>query len=108
VPAFASVVPPLLPRISTSPLSSSASHPAAPLAVGDIVLLYVLMERVALPRIALIHTEYRKYVDDDHAEAQRFKDQSDAVMAAYEQAIAEPALTSRARQIIVITGNLPR
>jgi len=37
------------------------------------ILLYVLMARVALPRIASIIEDRRKHVDDDLAEAQRFK-----------------------------------
>jgi F-type H+-transporting ATPase subunit b len=53
------------------------------------VLLYVLMARVALPRIASILQDRRKHVDDDLAEAQRFKEQSDAVIAAREQALAD-------------------
>jgi len=53
------------------------------------VLLYVLMARVALPRIASILQDRRKHVDDNLAEAQRFKEQSDAVIAAREQALAD-------------------
>ena len=53
------------------------------------ILLYVLMARLALPRIASIIEGRRKHVDDDLAEAQRFKEQSDAVIAAQEQALAD-------------------
>ena len=53
------------------------------------VLLYVLMARVALPRIASILQDRRKHVDDNLVEAQRFKEQSDAVIAAREQALAD-------------------
>ena len=53
------------------------------------VLLYLLMARVALPRIASILQDRRKHVDDNLAEAQRFKEQSDAVIAAREQALAD-------------------
>src|SRR5262245_53914195 len=53
------------------------------------VLLYVLMAKVALPRIASIIEERRKHVEDDLAEAQRFKEQSDAVIAAHERALAD-------------------
>jgi F-type H+-transporting ATPase subunit b len=42
-----------------------------------------------LPRIASILEERRKRVDDDLSEAQRFKEQSDAVIAAHEQALAD-------------------
>ena len=47
------------------------------------VLLYVLMAKMALPRIASILQERRKRVDDDLSEAQRFKEQSDAVIVAH-------------------------
>ena len=60
------------------------------------VLLYVLMARVALPRIASILEERRKHVADDLAEAQRFKEQSDAAIVAHEQALAD----ARAQTII--------
>ena len=53
------------------------------------VLLYVLMARVALPRIASIIQDRRKHVDDDLAEAQRFKEQSDAAIVGHEQALAD-------------------
>ena len=53
------------------------------------VLLYVLMARVALPRIASILEERRKHVADDLAEAQRFKEQSDAAIVGHEQALAD-------------------
>jgi F-type H+-transporting ATPase subunit b len=46
------------------------------------VLLYLLMARVALPRIASILGERRKHVDDHLAEAQRLKEQSDAARLA--------------------------
>ena len=53
------------------------------------ILLYVLMARLALPRIASIIEGRRKLVDDDLAEAQRFKEQSDAAIVAHEQALAD-------------------
>ena len=53
------------------------------------VALYVLMARVALPRIGSILEARRKRVEDDLAEAQRFKDGSDAAIAAHEKALAE-------------------
>jgi F-type H+-transporting ATPase subunit b len=57
------------------------------------VLLYVLMARVALPRIASILEERRKHAADDLAEAQRFKEQSDAAIVAHEQALADAQIT---------------
>ena len=52
-------------------------------------LLYVLMSRVALPRIGSILEERSARIAGDLAEAQRLKDASDAAIAAHEQALAE-------------------
>src|SRR5580658_2533304 len=78
-----------------------AGHPAFPpfqaehfpsqliwLAVS-FVLLYVLMAKVALPRIAAIFAERSKRIGDDLKAAQGFKEQSDAAHAAYEKALAD-------------------
>ncbi len=53
------------------------------------ILLYVLMSRVALPRIGSILAERSKRIADDIAAAQRLKEQSDAAHAAYEKALAD-------------------
>jgi F-type H+-transporting ATPase subunit b len=53
------------------------------------VLLYVLMAKVALPRIGSILAERSKRIDDDIAEAGRLKERSDAAHAAYEKALAD-------------------
>jgi F-type H+-transporting ATPase subunit b len=53
------------------------------------IALYLLMSRIALPRIASILEARRQRVEDDLAEAQRFKDASDAAIAAHEKALAE-------------------
>jgi F-type H+-transporting ATPase subunit b len=53
------------------------------------VLLYVLMSRIALPRIASILADRDKHIADDIAAANRFKEQSDAAHAAYEKALAD-------------------
>lgn len=52
-------------------------------------LLYVLMSRVALPRIGAILEDRRKRIADDLKAAQGFKEQSDAASAAYDKALAE-------------------
>ncbi len=52
------------------------------------VLLYLLMSRLALPRIASIFAERSKHIGDDLAAAQRFKEQSEAANAAYQEALA--------------------
>jgi F-type H+-transporting ATPase subunit b len=61
------------------------------------VLLYVLMSRIALPRIAGILADRDKRIADDIAAANRFKEQSDAAHAAYEKALADAR--SRAQSI---------
>ena len=53
------------------------------------IALYLLMSRLALPRIGSILEARRKRIEGDLAEAQRFKDESDAAIAAHEKALAE-------------------
>ena len=53
------------------------------------MLLYVLMSRIALPRIGSIFAERSKRIADDLAAANRFKEQSEAANAAYEKALAD-------------------
>jgi F-type H+-transporting ATPase subunit b len=53
------------------------------------VLLYALMSRIALPRIASIFAERSKRIGDDLAAAQRFKEQSEAANAVYQKSLAD-------------------
>ena len=53
------------------------------------VLLYVLMAKIALPRIGAIMAERSKLIGDDLAAAERLKEQSNAAHAAYEKSLAE-------------------
>jgi F-type H+-transporting ATPase subunit b len=53
------------------------------------VILYVVMARVALPRVGSILESRRGRISADLAEAQRSKDGSDAAIAAYEKALAQ-------------------
>jgi F-type H+-transporting ATPase subunit b len=53
------------------------------------VLLYVLMSKVALPRIGSIIAERSRRIADDIAAAHRLKAQSDAAHAAYEKSLAD-------------------
>ena len=53
------------------------------------VLLYVLMSRVALPRIGAILADRQRRIAEDLAAAQRFKEQSEVADAAYQKALAE-------------------
>jgi F-type H+-transporting ATPase subunit b len=51
--------------------------------------LYLLMSRIALPRISSILEERRKHIENELAGAQRAKGESDAAAAAHEQVLAE-------------------
>jgi F-type H+-transporting ATPase subunit b len=53
------------------------------------VVLYVLMSRIALPRIGGIMAARSKAISDDLAAAERLKEQSNAANAAYEKALAD-------------------
>src|SRR4051794_36281818 len=53
------------------------------------VALYLLMSRVALPRIGAIFEDRKRHIDGDLAEAQRLKGESDAAIAAYEKSLAD-------------------
>jgi F-type H+-transporting ATPase subunit b len=60
------------------------------------VALYLLMSRIALPRVGLILEARRQRIEEDLAEAQRFKDASDAAIAAHEKALAEARARAQA------------
>ncbi len=53
------------------------------------IVLYVLMAKVALPKIGGIIESRQKRIADDIAEAGALKAQSDAALAAYEKALAD-------------------
>jgi F-type H+-transporting ATPase subunit b len=53
------------------------------------VLLYVIISRLAIPRVGGIIDARRQSVEGDLAEAKRLKDSSDAAIAAYEKALAD-------------------
>jgi F-type H+-transporting ATPase subunit b len=53
------------------------------------VALYLLMSRIALPRIGSILEQRKDRIDGDIAAAGRLKDLSDAAIAAYEASLAE-------------------
>jgi F-type H+-transporting ATPase subunit b len=53
------------------------------------VALYLLMSRIALPRIGAILEQRSTRIAGDLAEAQRLKGESDAAIAAYEKALAD-------------------
>jgi F-type H+-transporting ATPase subunit b len=60
------------------------------------VLLYVLMSKVALPRIGSILEARSQRIADDLAAAQRLKEQSDAANAAYEKSLADARARAQA------------
>src|SRR2546421_392474 len=53
------------------------------------VALYLLISRIAIPRIGGIFEEREKRIQGDFAQAQRAKEESEAALAAYEKALAD-------------------
>ena len=53
------------------------------------VALYLLISRIAIPRIGGIIEDRAKRIEGDFAAAQRMKDESEAALAAYEKSLAE-------------------
>ena len=62
------------------------------------ILLYVIMAKVALPRIGSIFEERDKRMSEDLEEAQRLKEKSDAANVAYQQKLADAR--ARAESIV--------
>lgn len=60
------------------------------------VALYVLLSRVALPRIASIFTARSGRIRDDLAAAERLKAESEAAIEAYEKALADARAKAQA------------
>ena len=52
-------------------------------------LLYIVLSRVTLPKIASVIEERQNRIQRDLDEADRLKEETDAALAAYEQALAE-------------------
>lgn len=53
------------------------------------VVLYLLMARVALPRIATVLEERKDRIANDLAQAEQLRQETDEAIAAYEQALAD-------------------
>jgi F-type H+-transporting ATPase subunit b len=53
------------------------------------VALYLLMSRVALPRIGSIIADRKEHIEGDFAEAERLKKDADGALAAYEKSLTE-------------------
>jgi len=60
------------------------------------VVLYVLMAKVALPRVGSIIESRQKHIADDLAGAAALKAESDAAVAAYEKALADARARAQA------------
>jgi F-type H+-transporting ATPase subunit b len=60
------------------------------------VALYLMMSRIALPRIGSILEQRRTRISADLAEAQRLKGESDAAIAAHEKSLAEARARAQA------------
>src|SRR5215204_1972683 len=61
------------------------------------IVLYLLMSRIALPRVGGILAARRERIESDLKAAQRLKEDSDAELASYEKALAD----ARARAQII-------
>jgi F-type H+-transporting ATPase subunit b len=60
------------------------------------IMLYVLMSKLALPRVAAIIDGRQKRIADDIADAGKLKTQSDEAVAAYEKALADARARAQA------------
>ncbi|HLH94280.1 MAG TPA: F0F1 ATP synthase subunit B' [Xanthobacteraceae bacterium] len=60
------------------------------------VALYLLMGRIALPRIGAIIEKRKGRIEGDFAEATRLKGESEAAIAAYERALADARARAQA------------
>ncbi len=64
--------------------------------VVTFVLLYVLMSKIALPRIGSIFAERSRVIGDDLKAAESLKQRSDAAHAAYEKSLADARARAQA------------
>jgi len=75
---------------TTFPPFQSQNFPSQIFWLGlTFAVLFVLMWKVALPRIGSILAQRAKHIADDLAAAQGFKEQSEAANAAYEKSLAD-------------------
>jgi len=79
------------------PPFESASFPSQLLWLGvSFVLLYVMLAKVVLPRIASILEARRRKVEQDLADAAKAKSESEAAIAAYEKSLADARASAQA------------
>src|SRR5258708_12464396 len=69
------------------------------------VALYLIVSRIALPRVGSLLDERQDVIEGDLAEAQKLKDESDAALKAYENELA--AARARAHAISAETPPHP-
>jgi F-type H+-transporting ATPase subunit b len=60
------------------------------------VALYLIVSKIALPKVGRTIEARQKRIDDDFAEAQRLKGQSDEALKAYETALAQARAKAQA------------
>ena len=60
------------------------------------VALYVIISKLAIPRLGGIIEARSQRIDGDMAEAKRLRDQSDAALAAYEKSLADARARAQA------------
>jgi F-type H+-transporting ATPase subunit b len=60
------------------------------------IALYVIISRIAIPRIGGIFEARRNQVESDLAEANRLKERSDAALKAYEKSLADARARAQA------------
>ena len=60
------------------------------------LVLYVLMAKVGLPRVGAMITQRKQKIEDDLGRAAQMKAEADAVMAAYERALADARAQAQA------------
>lgn len=60
------------------------------------IVLFLLMWRVALPRVAGVLKARQSRIDDDLGKAAKLKDEAQAVLGAYEKAVAEARAQAQA------------
>lgn len=79
------------------PPFQSESFPSQLLWLGlSFVVLYVLLSKVVLPRVAGILEARRKRIESDLAEAAKAKSESDAAIEAYEKSLADARANAQA------------
>src|ERR1700730_15936996 len=60
------------------------------------VALYLIVSRIALPRVGSVIDERQNKIEGDLADAQKLKDQSDSALKAYENELAAAATPAQA------------